>query len=127
MAKVLMVDDSKITLKKMIHSLGKDHNYEVVTAFNGQEALGIVKADSVAFDLIITDLHMPLMDGFQLVEALVSHGVSAPIVVCSADQQNATAERVIELGAKEILSKPSLYGTGALESLIEKYVHPKAA
>lgn len=63
--KVLIVDDSA-TVRKVLESALTDAGYEVTEAVNGEEALGL--AGESKYDLLMTDLNMPVMDGFDLVK-----------------------------------------------------------
>jgi len=103
MAKVLLVDDSSFQRKnisKMLVAMG----HEVVAAENGQ--VGLEKAKTDQPDLIITDLLMPVMDGISYLRGLKSRKLSIPVVVISADVQEASKAECLRLGAKAFLTKP---------------------
>ena len=78
--------------------------HQVVQASDGQ--LGLNTFDSEDPDLIVTDLLMPNMDGFQMIEELNSKGCQKPIIVLSADIQKTSNERVREMGVYGKLDKP---------------------
>lgn len=103
MKKVLIVDDSLITRKMTTKDL-KAAGFEVLTAENG--AVGLEVIESEAPDCVILDLLMPVMTGFQVLEALRDRGSSVPVIVASADIQDTTRQQVIELGARNLLNKP---------------------
>lgn len=67
MTKILAVDDS-ISIRQMVSHTLKDAGYEVETANDGREAL--TKAQSTKFDVVISDVNMPNMGGFELVKAI---------------------------------------------------------
>lgn len=67
MAKVLAVDDS-ISIRQMVSHTLQDAGYEVETAADGREALA--KAQKARFDVIISDVNMPVMTGFEFVKAV---------------------------------------------------------
>jgi CheY-like chemotaxis protein len=80
---VLVVDDDS-DIRSSLHDLLDDHGYRVVLATNGQEALAYCRANPVP-DCIVLDLWMPVMDGWQLAEALTeSRFPPIPIVVVTA-------------------------------------------
>lgn len=105
---ILIVDDSKTVravLKRAIaHAQITDsviHN-----AANGQEALDILK--SVVVDIVLTDIHMPVMDGIELMRNMRADEKleKMPIVVISSDTSDARRAELEQLGALAILSKP---------------------
>ncbi|ADT89185.1 response regulator [Vibrio sp. Vb2880] len=67
MTKILAVDDS-ISIRQMVSHTLKDAGYDVETANDGREAL--TKAQSTKFDVVISDVNMPNMGGFELVKAI---------------------------------------------------------
>ena len=69
---VLTVDDSK-TMRDMVTFTLQNAGLNVVEAKDGEDALHILNNDGVKFDLIITDLNMPVMDGFALIENVRAH------------------------------------------------------
>ena len=103
MAKILVVDDSLLSRKNLMRHLS-EAGYEIVTANDGQEGVEKIKSESP--DLVISDLLMPNLDGFGLLEAVKSQGLGVPVLVVSADIQETSREKVMFLGAKGILSKP---------------------
>ena len=104
-AKILVVDDEKIVVdlhKKMLEKCG----YEVITAYNGTEALDLVASDHP--DLILTDVFMPGMDGLQLCEELKKNELTTliPVIMLTAVDDYDNKIRGIETGADDYLSKP---------------------
>jgi CheY-like chemotaxis protein len=102
MEKILIVDDSRLIrmrLKKMIGD-----SYELIEAENGKDAL--LKAVSENPDCIISDLLMPEMDGFQLLEQIQKKELGFPVIVLTADIQSDTRKRCLELNAITVLNKP---------------------
>jgi two-component system alkaline phosphatase synthesis response regulator PhoP len=67
MIKVLLVDDERCLLEALSYLLSEE-GFQVVTAFNGREALDLLATAPV--DVVISDIMMPVMDGWQLLEAL---------------------------------------------------------
>ena len=102
-AKILIVDDSSFQRKwiaKAVQELG--HN--AVEASDGVD--GLNKLDSEKPDCITIDLNMPNMNGLQFLERTVSKNASIPIVVVTADIQDATKKQCVELGARAFVNKP---------------------
>ena len=103
MATILIIEDSRFTRTSIARVL-KNNHYEVLEAENG--AVGLVMIIAHKPDFVITDLLMPEMDGFELLENLRSRGIAIPVIVMSADIQETTRKRVLDLGAKTLLNKP---------------------
>ena len=103
MAKILLVDDSSFQ-RKNVSKLLVTMGHEVVTAENGQS--GLEKAEADQPDLIITDLLMPVMDGISYLRGLKARHLAIPIVVATADVQEASKAECLKLGAKAFLTKP---------------------
>jgi CheY-like chemotaxis protein len=103
MARILIIEDSRFT-RSSIAKVLKNNQHEVLEAENGSVGLAMIIEQKP--DFIITDLLMPEMDGFELLENLRSRGIAVPVIVMSADIQESTRKRVLELGAKTLLNKP---------------------
>ncbi|GAB6059828.1 response regulator [Desulfonatronum parangueonense] len=108
MPKVMVADDSmfqRFTLVKMLKNL----EYEVIEAKDGQECLDSIARETP--DALLLDLNMPIRNGFEVLETLQSQGADFPILVISADIQESSRQRCLDLGAKAVLSKPVLEQT----------------
>lgn len=106
--KVIVADDSR-TAMKLISGLLKDYNFDVLCAENGEVALELIKAHPET-RLLITDYHMPKMDGFQLIKAVRSfrdRDQLAIIGVSSAGSAPLSA-KFIKFGANDFIIKPFL-------------------
>lgn len=101
---VLICDDSSFAQKQMTHALPKEWNVDVCYASNGVEALKIIETGRG--DILFLDLNMPVMDGYEVLQAL--HGSSLPIkiIVVSGDIQPEAYNRVMKLGALAFIKKP---------------------
>lgn len=101
---ILVVDDSALSRKRFLAKPLSDAGFEVTEAANGEEGLTAFKEGE--FDCIITDLLMPVMDGFEFVEELAQLGCETPILVASADIQSTSRNKILEAGAAGFLNKP---------------------
>ena len=101
---VLVVDDSGMSRKLVIKALPAGWDIEIHQACNGQEALELYRQGKA--HIMFLDLTMPVMDGFEVLEALKREGLNAFVIVISADVQPKAQERVKELGAIAFLKKP---------------------
>jgi len=98
--RVLVIDDDQAVLESMCELL--ESEYEVVPALDGQAALQLI-AESPAFDVIVVDMLMPVLDGEGFVNALRSQGLKVPIILASAHAD--VRARARALGA-DWLAKP---------------------
>ena len=101
---ILVVDDSAMSRKLVIKALPPEWDVEVHQAGNGQEALSMYKSSKA--QVMLLDLTMPVMDGFEVLESLKRDGQTPFVIVISADVQPKAQERVKELGAAAFLKKP---------------------
>lgn len=104
--KVLIVDDNELNREKLRELLGE--NYEILEAENGQEALTIIKHYFRVISVILLDIDMPVMDGYDLLKQLNSHPIFAQIpsiVVTDTDEEDAE-EKALLLGANVFVRIP---------------------
>lgn len=104
MAKILVVDDSRLTRRIVVAAL-EGAGHECVQAGNGEEGLAAYREHTP--DCVVTDLLMPVMDGFGLAEAVREVDADAPVIVVSADIQQSSLERCESLGVAAMLNKPA--------------------
>jgi len=102
--KVLIIDDSPIARKILRSCIPGDRAFEYFEAGDGQS--GLQRFQEVRPDLTFTDLTMPVMGGIEALQMMKQDRPEAVIVVCSADIQPKTIDRVMELGAYSMLKKP---------------------
>lgn len=104
-ARILVVDDNKLNVKLLAAKLAKDY-YFVSTAENGLEALEAVKRDMP--DLILLDIMMPEMDGFEVCTRLKADPATAhiPIVMVTALSDISDRVKGLQCGADDFLTKP---------------------
>jgi DNA-binding NtrC family response regulator len=113
--RVLVVDD-KLDMAEMIADDLCDRGYEALAVSSGQAALRVI--DSQRIDAIVTDLRMPGMDGFALVEASYKLDPSRPVILMTAFSAIDTAMRAFEVGAYQYLMKP--FRLEALAQVLER-------
>lgn len=102
--KILIIDDSPIARKILRSCFPGGRSFEILEAADGKA--GVQRFEEAAPDLTFTDLTMPVMDGLEALRRMKEARKDAVIVVCSADIQPKTIERVMELGAFDMLKKP---------------------
>ncbi len=103
--KILIIEDDRDIVEMLDYNL-KEEGYETVSAFNGEQ--GIALAGKERPDLIILDIMLPVMDGFEVCRALKNdHSVShIPIIILSAKSQEMDKVVGLELGADDYVTKP---------------------
>lgn len=102
---ILVVDDSAVSRSIVIKSLPRGWDIAITQASNGSEALAALMHKPHA--VVLLDLNMPVMDGYQFLEAVKSSELAMPIViVLSGDIQPRAQARVKELGARGFVKKP---------------------
>src|ERR1700687_1790206 len=99
-ARLLVVDDNKVNRLLLAHSL-ELQGHSVALAENGRVALEMLRREG--FDLLLLDMEMPEMDGFQVLEQLIS---ARRVIVTSSLEGIANVVRCIELGAEDYVTKP---------------------
>jgi len=104
MPKILVIDDSRYTRLPIVKFLASN-GFEVLEAENGLLGLDVLKKEKP--DAVITDLLMPEMDGYELLERLRSDGSQVPVIVITADIQDSTREKVLQSGARAVMNKPA--------------------
>ncbi|KUO78752.1 MAG: two-component system response regulator [Desulfosporosinus sp. BRH_c37] len=103
MFRILVVEDNKSLLILMRARL-ELAGYNVLQAQNGQEALDILEEQQV--DLLISDIMMPLMDGFELIENLREANFNLPILMVTAKEGFENKEKGFRLGTDDYMVKP---------------------
>ena len=104
-ARLLVVDDNKVNRLLLARSL-ELQGHSVASAENGRVALEMLRRES--FDLLLLDMEMPELDGFQVLEQLVNDRQlhDLPVIVTSSLEGIDNVVRCVELGAEDYLSKP---------------------
>lgn len=103
MIKILVVEDNN-NLRRMIDIYLKQNNFETYLAKDGLEALEIL--DCNVIDLIVCDIMMPKMNGFELIEELRSVYVDLPIIIVTAKESKEDKIIGFELGTDDYMTKP---------------------
>ena len=103
--RILVVDDDDRNLK-LIAAMLRAHEYEVVKAFSGEEALSALR--QIDFDLILSDVMMPYMDGFELCRRIKQNSTTRviPVIMLTALDDISSKVKAIESGADDFMNKP---------------------
>ena len=100
---VLLVEDERMLAEILSDTLG-DRNFGVTLAYDGVQALEIAAKEH--FDVIVTDIMMPNMDGFTLVKKLRSKGCTTPVLFLTARSATEDLVKGFEIGGNDYLKKP---------------------
>lgn len=103
MFKILVVEDDK-NLRKLIVTCLEKASYTVFETRNGEEALDLMDKEYV--DLIVTDIMMPEMDGYELIKSLREANYNTPILIITAKEDIEDKRQGFNLGADDYMVKP---------------------
>ena len=105
-SQILLVDDSTMSRMILKEILGGD--YSILEAENGQECLEKMQAEAGNIALVLLDINMPVMDGFEVLKAMnVNHTIEdIPVIMISSDDSDDAIRRSYELGASDYVNRP---------------------
>jgi len=102
---ILIVDDEEEFALMVLNRLkGYSDYFNIITARNGEDAIRIINSGEI--DLIITDLLMPIMDGFELLAYISNNNLEIPVIVMTAYGNSAIENKINNLGALQFIQKP---------------------
>ncbi|MGD8922231.1 MAG: response regulator [Candidatus Zixiibacteriota bacterium] len=118
---ILVVDDSPTVVKFVSISL-KNKGFTVIAASDGMEAVETLSGLEKSVDLVITDLNMPNLDGYALIETLRNNTrhQNIPIIILSSEDGDDDRERGMAVGADSYLVKP--FKSSVLIDEVSKYL-----
>ncbi len=116
--RILVVDDS-ITVREVERQLLLNHGYEVSVAVDGADGWNKIRTE--AYDLLITDVDMPRMNGLQLIQAVRSDDKlrDLPIIIVSYKERDEDRTRGLEVGANAYLTKSSFHDNHFIEAVVD--------
>jgi DNA-binding NtrC family response regulator len=121
MNNILLIDDSEPILDSLSAYLGLFlRNCTILTAGNGRSAVEIIR--SVPIDVILTDLEMPYMNGFELVAYTKMHYPAIPVLVMTGRHSPETEKRALSIGASRYIVKP--FDVDVIKNLIAIQLEP---
>lgn len=115
----MLVAEDSITSRTLLKNILESSGFLVATAIDGSDALAQLKTGS--FDIVISDVEMPRLDGFGLTAAIRgdSRWAATPVVLVTGLESRADRERGIEVGANAYVVKSS-FDQGSLLEVIQK-------
>ncbi|BBD58720.1 CheA signal transduction histidine kinase [Nostoc sp. HK-01] len=116
--RILVVDDS-ITVREMERKLLENHSYQVDVAVNGMDGWNAVRGSD--YDLVITDINMPRMNGFELTHHIKTHAKlkQIPVIIVSYKDRQEDRIQGLEAGADYYLTKSSFHDDTLLQAVID--------
>ncbi|KAA3615450.1 MAG: response regulator [Calditrichaeota bacterium] len=120
MKKTILIADDSATIRKLVSLSLKATGNNVVAACDGMEALETLP--SLDVDLIITDLNMPNIDGYELIRSVRENAEydKVPIIILTSEKEKADINRGIDAGASSYLIKP--FVSKKLQYEVAKYI-----
>lgn len=113
--RILAVDDES-SMRRLLEISLKQAGYEPTLAADGFEALSILRKGGI--DLVVSDLHMPGMDGLRLFKKMNEEGLQIPVIIVTAKGEVSSAVEAMKLGASDYIQRP--FDLETLEIAIEK-------
>jgi len=119
MKNILIIDDSA-AMRAIISAVLKDKGFDVTETVNGEE--GLKKASENEYDMVITDLNMPNMDGFTVIQNLRTYAAyeSIPVLVLTTELSPEKELQGKDCGATEWVTKP--FNPEQLMQAVQKYI-----
>ena len=105
-SQILLVDDSAMNRMMLTEILGD--SYHVLEAENGRECMEKLRAEAGNIALVLLDINMPVMDGFEVLKAMnANHTIEdTPVIMISSEDSDAAIRRSYELGASDYVNRP---------------------
>ncbi len=103
MAKILVIDDQK-SIRNTLKDILEYEGHEVTVGEDGLD--GLEKFNAGKFDVVLTDIKMPNMDGMEVLEKIIATGTDAPVIMISGHGNIDTAVEAIKKGAYDFIEKP---------------------
>ncbi|MBT3136735.1 response regulator [Alteromonas sp. ALT199] len=122
--KVLIVDDLR-EIRRLTGHIVSQSNADISYAENGVKALeAVLQADehNQPFDLVLMDIHMPVMNGIEALHAIRRHGKNIPVIAVTAASRKGLRESLIREGFNDVIGKP--IDRFALANLLSQYLLP---
>ncbi len=115
--RILVVDDER-NMRRVLQALLSTHGHQVDAAADGEEAGNLLRQAEPRYDLVLTDLRMPRVDGMQLLHAVQDHHPDTPVVVITAHGTVDSAVEAMRAGAFDFITKP--FDESELHTIVDK-------
>jgi len=122
-SEIIMVVDDEEDIRMLTTELLESFGYTAVSFEDGKQALASFEKDPDYFDLIITDMTMPGMTGYEFAKKVLTIKKKMPIILCTGYSENISKDRALEIGIAQYLQKP--FQNQELLSIIRKIMNNK--
>ena len=116
--KILIIDDSATNVF-LLQTLLEEQGYTVLFTYNGQEAIKYL--DEQKFDLLLLDIMMPGVDGYDILEKLSTDQSNTPVIMVTAKDDSDSEKKARDMGATDYVTKPVNFEK--LIKLVQKYTN----
>ena len=116
--KILIIDDSATNVF-LLQTLLEEEGYSVMFAYNGKEAIKYI--DKEKFDLLLLDIMMPGVDGYDILEKLSTEQKGTPVIMVTAKDDRDSEKKAKDMGASDYVTKPVNFEK--LIKLVKKYTN----
>jgi len=116
--KILIIDDSATNVF-LLQTLLEEQGYTVLFAYNGNEAIRYINEQK--FDLLLLDIMMPGVDGYDILEKLSSDEGNTPVIMVTAKDDRESEKKAMDMGATDYVTKPVNFEK--LIKLVQKYTN----
>ena len=116
--KILIIDDSATNVF-LLQTLLEEQGYTVLFTYNGQEAIKYL--DEQKFDLLLLDIMMPGIDGYDILEKLSTDQSNTPVIMVTAKDDSDSEKKARDMGATDYVTKPVNFEK--LIKLVQKYTN----
>lgn len=119
--KILIVDDS-LLIRKVERKVFTDKGIDTIEASDGKQAYAELEKNYPEIALVITDLNMPIMNGYELLKSIKSNKTykEIPVIIATTESDKAIVNKALMEGAADFIIKP--FKTQALIEVINKYI-----
>lgn len=104
MADIVLIVDDDDTVQTMLYKVVRSNGIQAETASSGEQAIQLTS--SKQYDLILLDVNMPGMDGFEVIQQLRTRGIQTPIIIVSGRQEDYDTLYGLDIGADDYITKP---------------------
>lgn len=110
MSQHILVADDNAAIRHTVAFILRNNGYQVSTAHDGQEALTRIleskRINGNHFDLLLTDIQMPMMSGLELIDQLKEHHIGMPVLVISGIENERVVDKLLKSEGRDFLLKP---------------------
>lgn len=111
---ILIIEDD-VEINDMLTEVAKMHDYSVIQARDGREAIDLISQNNIIPELVLCDINMPMMNGIEFIKHTIIQNMDLNICLMTGSNDSADIVEALQLGAVDYISKPF-----KIDVLIEK-------